>query len=66
MASSIPPEWNIPTWPDLVMGVWVFFTIHLQEFHDVGVIESLNGERSRWTSQSKGAGGFGWRRRPSW
>jgi hypothetical protein len=47
MASSIPPEWNIPIWPDLVMGVWIFFTIHLQEFMMWRMIESLKEERSR-------------------
>jgi hypothetical protein len=47
MASSIAPEWDIPIWPDLVMGVWIFFTIHLQEFMMWRMIESLKGERSR-------------------
>ncbi|RLL95637.1 hypothetical protein CFD26_104857 [Aspergillus turcosus] len=35
MASALTPKWDIPTWPDLVFGAWIFCSIHLQEFHDV-------------------------------
>jgi 4-hydroxybenzoate polyprenyltransferase len=29
------PEWDMSIRPDLVLSVWITFTIHLQEFHDV-------------------------------
>ncbi len=32
---DIAPEWDMSIRPDLALSVWIMFTIHLQEFHDV-------------------------------
>lgn len=29
------PEWNVQVGPDIVVGIWVMLSIHLQEFHDM-------------------------------